>query len=87
LKFARITACAASLQIIRSSALAVRDDLDKIDTRRPIRAYDAMIAAKGLANGLPVYTCNPDDFAGIEGLEVIPVPVPIAPSPEQTTDA
>ena len=40
------------------------------------RAYDAMIAATALANDLPVYTCNPNDFAGIEGLEVVPVPVP-----------
>jgi tRNA(fMet)-specific endonuclease VapC len=40
------------------------------------RAYDAMIAATALANGLPVYTCNPNDFAGIEGLDVIPVPLP-----------
>lgn len=40
------------------------------------RAYDAMIAATALANDLPVYTCNPDDFRGIEGLEVVPVPVP-----------
>jgi predicted nucleic acid-binding protein len=44
--------------------------------RRPAaRAYDAMIAATALANGLPVYTCNPDDFSGIEGLEVVPVPI------------
>jgi hypothetical protein len=40
------------------------------------RAYDAMIAATALANGLPIYTCNPNDFAGIEGLEVVPVPLP-----------
>jgi tRNA(fMet)-specific endonuclease VapC len=40
------------------------------------RAYDAMIAATALANGLPVYTCNPDDFDGIDGLEVVPVPGP-----------
>jgi hypothetical protein len=40
------------------------------------RAYDAMIAATALANGLPIYTCNPDDFGGIEGLEVVAVPVP-----------
>ncbi|MHB1810091.1 MAG: PIN domain-containing protein [Solirubrobacteraceae bacterium] len=39
------------------------------------RAYDAMIAATALANGLPVYTCNASDFAGIEGLEVISVPL------------
>lgn len=40
------------------------------------RAYDAMIAATAMANGLPVYTCNPDDFRGIEGIDVVPVPVP-----------
>jgi tRNA(fMet)-specific endonuclease VapC len=40
------------------------------------RTYDAMIAATALANGLPVYTCNPDDFSGIDGLEVIAVAVP-----------
>lgn len=34
------------------------------------RALDAMIAAVAIANGLPVYTCNPQDFAGIEGLRV-----------------
>ncbi len=40
------------------------------------RSYDAMIAATALAHALPVYTCNPDDFAGIDGLEVMAVPVP-----------
>ncbi len=40
------------------------------------RAYDAMIAATAMANGLPVYTCNPNDFSGIDGLEVVPVPLP-----------
>ncbi len=34
------------------------------------RAFDAMIAAVALANDLPVYTCNPRDFAGIDGLRV-----------------
>ncbi|MGE3512786.1 MAG: type II toxin-antitoxin system VapC family toxin [Vicinamibacterales bacterium] len=40
------------------------------------RAYDVMIAATALANRLPSYTCNPKDFAGIDGLTVVPVPVP-----------
>lgn len=40
------------------------------------RAYDAMIAAIALANDLPIYTCNPDDFSGIDGLAVVAVPVP-----------
>lgn len=37
------------------------------------RAYDAMIAAIAIANELPLYTCNPDDFASIDGLTVIAV--------------
>lgn len=35
-----------------------------------------MIAAIAIANGLPIYTCNPDDFDGIAGLEVVAAPVP-----------
>lgn len=45
--------------------------------RKPAaRSYDAMIAAIALANELPVYTCNPDDFRGIPGLRVIGVAAP-----------
>jgi tRNA(fMet)-specific endonuclease VapC len=45
--------------------------------RKPAaRAYDAMIAAIAIANDLPVYTCNPADFHGIDGLEVVAVPHP-----------
>jgi len=39
------------------------------------RTYHAMIAATALANGLPLYTCNPTDFAEIEGLTVASVQV------------
>lgn len=38
------------------------------------RSYDAMIAATAIANELPLYTCNPGDFSGIDGLDVIRVP-------------
>ena len=39
--------------------------------RKPhARAYDALIAATAIANGLPVYTRNPNDFTGIDGLTV-----------------
>lgn len=40
------------------------------------RAYDALIAAVAIANNLPVHTCNPADFFGITGLDVVPVAVP-----------
>ena len=40
------------------------------------RAYDAMIAAIALARGLPVHTSNPVDFHGVEGLNVVAVPIP-----------
>ncbi|MGI8456653.1 MAG: hypothetical protein ACR2LI_00865, partial [Propionibacteriaceae bacterium] len=39
--------------------------------RKPAaRAYDALIAATAMANDLPVYTSNPDDFHGIPDLDV-----------------
>lgn len=45
--------------------------------RKPeARAYDALIAASAIAEGVPLYTCNPDDFAGIEELDVRPIPHP-----------
>lgn len=40
------------------------------------RSMDALIAATALANGMPIYTCNPDDFAHIDGLRVVAVPEP-----------
>jgi predicted nucleic acid-binding protein len=42
--------------------------------RKPAaRAYDALIAAVAMANGLPVVTGNPRDFEGIAGVDVIAV--------------
>lgn len=42
--------------------------------RKPAaRAYDALIAASAIANAIPLYTCNPNDFAGIPRLELRPV--------------
>lgn len=40
------------------------------------RSYDAMIAATALSTDLALYTCNPQDFQGIDGLRVVAVPHP-----------
>jgi predicted nucleic acid-binding protein len=37
------------------------------------RVIDLLIAATALAEGLPIYTRNPDDFAHIDELEVVTV--------------
>ncbi|MGI8937703.1 MAG: type II toxin-antitoxin system VapC family toxin [Iamia sp.] len=43
--------------------------------RKPTaRSLDAAIAATALANGLALYTANPDDVLGIDGLDVVTVP-------------
>jgi len=40
------------------------------------RAFDALIAATAIANDLPLYTCNPRDFEGVDGLRVEGIPHP-----------
>lgn len=54
----------------------VASSLRRAGRKTKARACDAMIAAIAVAIELPVYTCNPDDFAGIDRLEVIAVPLP-----------
>ena len=45
--------------------------------RKPAaRAFDALIASVALAHGLPLYTANVADFAGIPGLRVVGVAIP-----------
>ena len=61
----------------------VAASLRRAGRKASARAYDAMIAATALAHGLPVYTCNPSDFAGIDGLDVVTVPVSIEPPPSR----
>ena len=63
----------------RASARAfgqVAASLRRSGRKSAARAYDALIAATAMANGLPVYTCNAADFEGIDGLQVIPVMLP-----------
>ncbi|MGH3321981.1 MAG: type II toxin-antitoxin system VapC family toxin [Streptosporangiaceae bacterium] len=54
----------------------VAASLRRAGRKHRARAYDAMIAAVALANELPIHTCNPEDFAGIDGLKVVEVPHP-----------
>ena len=54
----------------------VAASLRRAGRKRSARAYDAMIAAVALAHGLPLHTCNPDDFSDIDGLVVVTVPHP-----------
>lgn len=49
---------------------AIAASLRRSGRKTSARAFDAMIAATALSNGLPIYTCNPRDFDGIDGLRV-----------------
>jgi len=48
----------------------VAADLRASGRRPAARAFDALIAATALANGLPLYTANARDVMGINGLDV-----------------
>lgn len=63
---------AASARAFGRVAAALR----RAGTKPAARACDALIAAVALANDLPLYTVNPGDFDGIDGLEVVPIPHP-----------
>jgi len=43
------------------------------------RAMDALIASIAVANELPLYTCNPDDFTGMTELTLVVIPHPDSP--------
>ena len=54
----------------------VASDVRASGRKTSARAYDALIAATAIANRLPLYTTNPSDFAGINGLQLVTVPHP-----------
>ncbi len=54
----------------------VAASLRRTGRKSSARAYDAMIAAVCVATELPIHTCNPGDFSGIDGLDVVAVPHP-----------
>ena len=51
----------------------VAADLRQAGRKRTARAYDALIAAVAVSNDLPLFTANPDDFASISDLVVVPL--------------
>jgi tRNA(fMet)-specific endonuclease VapC len=62
-------------RVFGSVAAAVR-----ASGRKPAaRAYDALIAASAIAFHIPLFTCNPSDFAGIPRLQLRPIRVKPAP--------
>lgn len=54
----------------------VAADLRGAGRKTTARAYDALIAATAIANGLPLYTTNPEDYVSIAELDLVPVPHP-----------
>ena len=54
----------------------VAASLHRAGRKTGARSYDAMIAAVAIANDLPLFTCNPGDFAHIDDLDLRTVPHP-----------
>ena len=79
---ARLQECEAVFDPLPFDAAAARSygrvaaSLRNAGRKPQARAFDALIAATALSNSLPVYTCNPKDFDGIDGLTVNQVPHP-----------
>jgi predicted nucleic acid-binding protein len=74
---ARLQAVESSFEPLPFDAVAARAfggvsaSLHRSGRKPSARAFDALIAAMAIANGLPLYSCNPRDYAGIEGLELV----------------
>lgn len=54
----------------------VAADLRQAGRTTRARAYDALIAAVAIANGLALYTADPGDFTAIDGLRVVAIAHP-----------
>ncbi len=55
---------------------AVAAGLRRSGRKPSARAFDALNAATAIASQLPLYTCNPRDYAGIEDLDLVEVTHP-----------
>ncbi len=54
----------------------VAADLRQRGRKPAARGSYALIAATAVAHGIPLFTCNPDDFDGIRELDVRAIPRP-----------
>ena len=72
----------ADFQALEFDAVAARafgrvaSSLRRQGRKPAARAFDALIAAVPLSRELPIYSCNPSDFVGIDDLDVRAVPHP-----------
>jgi predicted nucleic acid-binding protein len=77
---AQVQSAEADLEPLPFDAAAARafggvaTSLRRLGQTPKARSFDALIAAIAIANELPLYTANPRDFEGIDGLTVIAVP-------------
>lgn len=51
----------------------VAESLRRSGRKPSARSYDALIASIAVSRGLPVFTLNPRDFAGIDQLVLVPL--------------
>jgi predicted nucleic acid-binding protein len=54
----------------------VASEIRSAGRKTKARAYDALIASIAIAQQMPLYTANPDDFLGITELELVPIAMP-----------
>jgi len=54
----------------------VAASLRRTGRKASARAYDGMIAAIAIAQAMPVHSCNPRGFDGIDGLTVVAIDLP-----------
>jgi predicted nucleic acid-binding protein len=78
-RLARLQVTEATFEPIPFDAPAARAfarvavELRRSGRRTKARSFDAIIAATALSRNLPIFTANPEDFTGIEGLDVVPI--------------
>jgi tRNA(fMet)-specific endonuclease VapC len=78
-RLARLQVTEATFEPIPFDASAARAfgrvtaELRGSGRRTKARSFDAIIAATALSRNLPIFTANPEDFTGIEGLDVVPI--------------